>query len=106
MTSGLSGSPEDMISRMFTFQALMGSWISIRQTVGGAQKVVTPWATSASSAARGSKRPASATTVAPAFQGANTLDQACFAQPGEEMLRCTSPGLRPSPYMVVRWPIG
>ena len=50
--------------------------------------------------------PASATIVAPAFQGANTLDQACFAQPGEEMLRWTSPGLRPSPYMVDRWPIG
>ena len=30
--------------------------------------------------------------VAPAFQGANTLDQACLAQPGEEMLRCVSSG--------------
>ena len=35
--------------------------------------------------------------VAPAFQGANTLDQACLAQPGEEMLRCASPGLSPKP---------
>src|SRR3954452_6272673 len=45
-------------------------------------------------------------TVASAFHGANRLDQACLAQPGEEMFRCTSPGLRPIQYMVARCPIG
>ncbi len=45
-------------------------------------------------------------TVASAFHGAKRFDQACLAQPGEEMLRCTSPGLRPIQYMVARWPIG
>src|ERR1044072_668624 len=45
-------------------------------------------------------------TVASAFQGANRLDQACLAQPGEEMFRCTSPGLRPIQYMVARCPTG
>jgi hypothetical protein len=45
-------------------------------------------------------------TVASAFQGAKTLLQACFAQPGEEMLRCTSPGRRPIQYIVDRWPTG
>ena len=35
--------------------------------------------------------------VAPAFQGAKKLDQACLAQPGEEMLRWTSPGLQAEP---------
>jgi hypothetical protein len=34
------------------------------------------------------------------------LLQACFAQPGEEMLRCTSPGCGPSQYIVERWPTG
>src|ERR671924_2205175 len=45
-------------------------------------------------------------TVASAFHGAKRLDQACLAQPGEEMFRCTSPGLRPIQYMVARCPIG
>src|ERR1044071_253815 len=45
-------------------------------------------------------------TVASAFQGANTLLHACFAQPGDEMLRCTSPGSRPIQYIVDRWPTG
>ena len=31
---------------------------------------------------------------------------ACLAQPGEETLRCTSPGCRPIQYMVDRCPIG
>ena len=31
---------------------------------------------------------------------------ACFAQPGEEMFRCTSPGCRPIQYMVDRCPAG
>ena len=42
----------------------------------------------------------------PASHGANTLDQACFAQPGEEMFRCTSVGRRPIQNMVDRCPIG
>ena len=42
MTSGLSGSPAPMSSLMRTRQAARSSWISIRHTVGGAQKVVTP----------------------------------------------------------------
>src|SRR5689334_25437291 len=45
-------------------------------------------------------------TVASAFHGAKRLDQACLAQPGEEMFRCTSPGLSPIQYMVARCPIG
>src|SRR6266496_134224 len=45
-------------------------------------------------------------TQASAFQGAKTLLQACLAQPGEEMLRCTSPGSRPIQYIVDRWPAG
>ena len=44
--------------------------------------------------------------VASAFHGANTLLQACLAQPGEEMFRCTSRGRNPIQYMVDRWPIG
>ncbi len=106
MISGLTGSPAALTSRRTTFHCLKSCWISIRQTVGGAQKTVTWCSTSASSAARGSKRNASAMMVAPAFQGAKKLDQACFAQPGEEMLRCASPGLIPSPYIVERCPIG
>src|SRR3954447_26358847 len=45
-------------------------------------------------------------TQAWAFQGAKTLLQACLAQPGEEMLRCTSPGCRPIQYIVDRCPTG
>ena len=45
-------------------------------------------------------------TVASAIQGAKTLLQACLAQPGEAMLRCTSPGCRPIQYIVDRWPTG
>ena len=33
-------------------------------------------------------------------------DQACFADPGEITLRCTSPGVMPSQYIVDKWPIG
>ena len=44
--------------------------------------------------------------VAPAFHGANTLLQACLAQPGEERFRCTSPGCMPIQYMVDRCPTG
>ena len=45
-------------------------------------------------------------TQARAFHGAKTLLQACLAQPGEEMLRWTSPGRRPIQYIVDRWPTG
>ncbi len=45
-------------------------------------------------------------TQAWAFHGANTLLHACFAQPGEEMLRWTSPGRRPIQYIVDRCPTG
>ena len=44
--------------------------------------------------------------VAPAFHGAKKQLQACLAQPGEEILRCTSPGFKPSQYMVERCPTG
>ena len=44
--------------------------------------------------------------VASAFNGAKTLLHACLAQPGEEMLRWTSPGRSPIQYIVVRCPIG
>jgi len=39
---------------------------------------------------------------APAFHGAKKQLHACLAQPGDEMLRCTSPGFRPIQYIVVR----
>ena len=45
-------------------------------------------------------------TVAPAFHGAKKQLQACLAHPGEEMFRCTSPGCKPSQYIVDRWPTG
>src|SRR5215469_10382920 len=43
-------------------------------------------------------------TLAPAFNGAKKQLQACFAQPGDEMLRWMSPGRTPSQYIVERWP--
>src|SRR3954454_25088605 len=45
-------------------------------------------------------------THACAFHGAKTLLHACLAQPGDEMLRCTSPGRRPIQYIVDRCPTG
>ena len=45
-------------------------------------------------------------TVAPARNGLKKLLHACLPQPGELMLRCTSPGLTPSQYIVDRCPIG
>src|SRR6266536_5993441 len=81
--------------------------MSIRQTVGGAQKVVTPQRIMASSSGRAENRAKSATNaVASAFHGAKTLLHACFAQPGEEMFRWTSPGSSPIQYIVDRWPTG
>ena len=70
-----------------------GSVISMRQTVGGAQNVVTPQPVMASSSPRALKRDWLITkTVASAFQGAKKQLQACLAQPGEERLQCMSPG--------------
>ncbi len=42
MTSGLSGSPAATASRGGLASLVRSDWISIRHTVGGAQKVVTP----------------------------------------------------------------
>ena len=42
MTSGLSGSPAPIASRSTLAPPERSAWMSIRQTVGGAQKVVTP----------------------------------------------------------------
>ncbi len=79
----------------------------MRQTVGGAQNVVTPHRTIASSSGAAANRCwLTIITQAAAFHGANRLLHACFAQPGEEMLRCTSPGRRPIQYIVERCPTG
>src|SRR5580700_5483512 len=107
MTSGLRGSPALSTSRSGGFQALKSSWITIRQTVGGAHKLVTEQRVSVSSSRRAENRVAlRISTHASAFHGAKTLLHACFAQPGDEMLRWTSPGCSASQYMVARWPIG
>src|SRR5213079_436061 len=101
------GSPALASSRSDTRQVRRSLWMSIRHTVGGAQKLVTRQRTSCSSSARASKRSYwYASMVACAFQGAKKLDQACFAQPGELRFRCTSPGCSPSQYMVDRCPTG
>ncbi len=60
----------------------------------------------ASSAAAENRSCPRMSAVAPAIHGAKTLLQACLAQPGEEMFRCTSPGCSPIQYMVDRWPAG
>ena len=81
--------------------------MSIRHTVGGAHRLVTEHRVSVSSSRRAENRvELRISTVASAFHGAKTLLHACFAQPGDEMLRCTSPGCRPSQYIVERCPIG
>jgi len=81
--------------------------MTIRHTVGGAHSVVTPCRRSTSSSAGAENRRALCTSaVAPAFHGANTLLQACLAQPGEDTLRCTSPGRSPIQNIVDRWPTG
>ena len=46
------------------------------------------------------------TTQAPAIHGVKKFDHACFAQPGEAMLRWRSPGSSPIQYIVDRWPTG
>jgi len=79
----------------------------MRQTVGGAHRVVTPQRTIASSVFCGSKRPCGGMKmVAPAFQGAKKQLQACLAHPGELMFKWTSPARRPIQYIVERWPTG
>src|SRR5919107_6028860 len=79
----------------------------IRQTVGGAQNVVTSQRTSWSSSAAASKRVKLKTiTVASASHGAYTLLHACLAQPGEDRFTCTSPGRIPAQYIVDRCPSG
>lgn len=42
MTSGFSGSPAATTSRGFRRSWVRSAWMSMRHTVGGAQKVVTP----------------------------------------------------------------
>src|SRR6267378_7404089 len=107
ITSGLSGSPAPQTSRKLTLKVESFSWMNSRHTVGGAQRVVTPQRPMVASSALASKRGWLTTnTVAPAFQGAKKQLQACFAQPGEEIFRCTSPGCRPIQYIVDRCPIG
>ena len=96
MTSGLSGSPAPSTSRRPVFQAFRSSWISMRQTVGGAQKVVTPSRTRASRVVFASNRAWSRiSTQASASQGVKKQLQACLAQPGDEMFRWMSPGCSP-----------
>ena len=104
MTSGLSGSPAATHSRSREVSAAdRSAWISIRHTVGGAQNVVTPQSPSAASSPAALNLDwLSIRIVACAFHGANRFDQACLAQPGEEMFRCTSPGWMPIQYMVDR----
>src|ERR1700730_2784453 len=108
ITSGLSGSPALTHSRSpVASHPARSACTSIRQTVGGAHKLVTRQpGIAAKSAPRENRSCPSTNAVAPAFHGANTLLQACFAHPGEEMFRCTSPGGSPSQYIVDRWPTG
>src|SRR6185312_4733187 len=107
ITSGFSGSPALANSRSRTFQLLSFSVINMRQTVGGAQNVVTPQPVMASSRPRALKRDWLITKmVASAFQGAKKQLHACLAHPGEERLQWMSPGVMPIQYMVERWPTG
>lgn len=55
MISGLSGSPAATISRGGRRSADRSAWMSIRQTVGGAQKLVT-WARSISAINRAASK--------------------------------------------------
>jgi hypothetical protein len=107
ITSGLSGSPAATTIRGGVASRVRSVWIIIRHTVGGAQKLVTPHRCMTSSNRSASKRVKPwMNTVASAFHGANTLLHACFAQPGDEMLRWTSSRCSPIQYIVDRWPIG
>src|SRR5919206_412157 len=105
--SGFSGSPAASASRSGGVQRLRSSWMIMRQTVGGAQNVVTWQRTSWSSSAAALKRVKLKTiTVASASHGAYTLLHACLAHPGEDRFTCTSPGWIPAQYMVDRCPSG
>src|ERR1700676_2044876 len=107
MTSGLSGSPALMSSLTRTDQADKSSWISMRHTVGGAQNVVMPQRAIVSRSPFAlNRRWLTMKIVACAIHGEKKQLQACLAQPGDEMLRCTSPGRSPSQYIVERWPTG
>src|SRR5439155_114680 len=107
MISGFSGSPAEQTSRSAVLHDCMSSCTNMRHTVGGAQSVVILFAAIARSISRALKRGWLAmNTVAPAFQGAKKQLYACFAQPGDEMLRCMSPSCRPSQYIVIRCPTG
>ncbi len=79
--------------------------MSIRQTVGGAQNVVTRCSTMRSS--RSFALPVvTLRTVASALSGTKNELHACFAQPGADTFRCTSPGRTPFQYMPDRCPTG
>src|ERR1700722_636699 len=107
MTSGLSGSPGPINSRIGIFQSESFSWISMRHTVGGAQNVVTPQRVTVSSNRLALNRFWLAMKIqACPFHGAKKQLQACLAQPGDEMFMCTSPGCRPIQYIVERCPTG
>src|SRR5262249_53431943 len=107
ITSGLSGSPAPQTSRRETLKLASCSWMKRRHTVGGAHRVVTPQRATVASNPLASKRGWFTTnTVAPAFHGAKKQLHVCLAQPGEEMLRWTSPGFSPIQYIVERWPTG
>src|SRR6185437_2489194 len=107
ITSGLSGSPAPQTSRKDTLKLDSFSWINSRHTVGGAHSVVTPQRPMVASNPLASKRGWLTTnTVAPAFHGSKKQLQACLAHHGEEMLRWTSPGCRPSQNIVERPPTG
>src|SRR3954470_23909352 len=107
ITSGLRGSPAPQTSRKDTLKSESFSWMNSRHTVGGAHKVVTPQRPMIESRPFASKRGwLTIKIVAPAFHGAKKQLQACLAQPGEEMLRWTSPGCSPSQYMVDSPPTG
>ena len=83
----------------------MSSCANMRHTVGGAQIVVMGWAARMSSIPFALNRGWLAMkTVAPAFHGAKKQLYACFAHPGDEMFRCTSPGRKPPQYIVIREP--
>ena len=56
MTSGLSGSPAATTARGGLRSAVRSAWISMRHTVGGAQKLVTPQRSMTPSSAVASNR--------------------------------------------------
>src|SRR3954462_1035296 len=107
ITSGFRGSPALHSSRSMGGRSPSLSRIIILHTVGGAQNVATEALRTQSTVRCAEKRDCSRTKiVAPAFQGAKKLLQACFAQPGELTFWCTSPSRMPTQYIVERWPTG